>query len=149
MRTTLTLLFLVIMLKPILSAQTPDPRVEAIIATDLAFSDLCREKGMKAAFLAYAAEDILLYRDGPGIIHGRNALQDLYNTLELPAMEFSWAPEGARVAESVELGYSWGEYTITYPGNSSTKKGKYLSVWTLTGEGWKLAADCGSEMRLE
>ncbi|HRZ77069.1 MAG TPA: hypothetical protein P5248_06865, partial [Bacteroidales bacterium] len=70
---------------------------------------------MKAAFLAYAAEDILLYRDGPGIIHGRNALQDLYNTLELPAMEFSWAPEGARVAESVELGYSWGEYTITYP----------------------------------
>ncbi|MBE0642237.1 MAG: nuclear transport factor 2 family protein [Bacteroidales bacterium] len=134
------------MLSNNLPAQNPNPEEEAIVATDLAFSYLCREKGMKEAFLAYAAEDILLYRDGPGIIYGRNALRELYNTIELPAMEFSWMPEGARVAESGELGYSWGEYTITYPGNNTTKKGKYLSVWKLTREEWKLAADCGSKI---
>lgn len=51
------------------------------------------------------------------------------------------APLKAEVADSGELGYTWGKFTATTP-SAATVTGHYIRVWTRQADGrWLIAAD--------
>ena len=60
-----------------------------------------------------------------------------------------WTPEEAVVAESGELGFSWGRFVASI--HDSNRKlvvqhGKYLDVWQRQSDGaWRWIADIGND----
>lgn len=130
-------------------AQT-NKNADALIAADKSFAALSMEKGMKEAFLSYVSDEVLIYRDGPGIVYGRSELIQHYQNVDDSGFDFNWFPEGGRIASSGEIGYTWGEYLIQSKESKETLgKGKYLSVWQLIEGKWKLAADCGADIKID
>lgn len=64
------------------------------------------------------------------------------------AVSLLWEPQRAEVAESGELGYTWGLYTLVYSGDDGedvTEIGKYLNIWKKQADGmWRVAIDMGN-----
>ena len=120
---------------------------ETIKKTDIEFSDLSKVKGMKEAFLAYAAYDGVLLRPYMMPVVGYDNIKKF---LEDGNTDFTltWAPLFADVGSSLDLGYTYGTYEITFKdeaGVSQTRKGTYITIWKKQTEGtWKFVLDTGN-----
>lgn len=127
------------------SAVAQDPE-EALKDTDRAFAAHSREHGVRAAFLAYMAEDGVLLRAGPPIA-GRAAYAEA-TAGDPEGVTLDWAPEHAVVSDDGTLGYTWGYYVLGVPDKDGARResrGKYLSVWRRQKDGsWKFIADIGN-----
>jgi ketosteroid isomerase-like protein len=122
---------------------------EEIINADIAFSALSKEKGMKHAFLQYAAQDVVMLRENSFPQKGKNAMEERFSTFSDTGFVLIWEPLFANVAASGELGYSYGIYTSTskdVEGRPTVEKGTYATVWKkdLNGD-WKFVLDTGNE----
>lgn len=119
-----------------------DPRDE-LLATDRAFSVQSSLEGRVAAFVDYAAPDALLFRAGGPPIEGIGAIR--VSLAKQSAGTLSWNPHNASVADSGELGYTWGDYQFT-PGDSrKVFTGHYVSIWKRQSDGrWKWVVDIGN-----
>lgn len=65
----------------------------------------------------------------------------------VPDMTLDWVPVAGGVAGSGDLGWTWGTYTATYPGpdgEMGESSGKYLNVWVMTDDGWRVRVDMGN-----
>jgi ketosteroid isomerase-like protein len=127
----------------------PDPN--ALIETDKQFSKMCAEKGMKEAFLFYAADDAvkLQPRSFPAV--GKDAIKKMMEEGETEGEQpvLTWDPVKADIAASGELGYTYGNYKLRLPadssGNSEVLYGNYVSVWKkMTDGSWKYVIDGGN-----
>jgi len=122
-----------------------DP-AEELKDADRAFAAHAKEHGPRAAFLEYMAEDGLIFRTTREPI-GRAAFA---KEAIGPKGEgtLAWAPEHATVSDDGTLGYTWGFYVYTPPGEDGAKqeaRGKYVSVWQRQKDGaWKFIADIGT-----
>ena len=59
-------------------------------------------------------------------------------------MVLTWKPTKALIAQSVELGYTYGFWTII--AQNDTSRGTYLTIWKKNAMGeWKFIADTGNE----
>lgn len=117
-------------------------QVKAIWNTDSAFSDFSKEKGMKAAFLYYMDSSAVLLRPNRYPIIGKNA-QQFFQHINDSAFTLTWVPQHASVAESGELGYTYGIYT--YTNDDTTFHGTYVSIWKKQADGkWKFVLDTGN-----
>lgn len=122
---------------------------EEIINADKTFSALSKEKGMKHAFLQYAAQDVVMLRENSFPQKGKNAMKERFRTFSDTGFVLIWEPLFADVAASGELGYSYGTYTSTskdVEGRPTVEKGTYATVWKkdLRGD-WKFVLDTGNE----
>lgn len=116
---------------------------DSLIETDKAFSALSREKGMNAAFTEYLAEDGVILRDNNQPFVGRVAFTKLYSGDD-SGFTLTWEPLYAEVAESGELGFTYGVYELDL--QDTVQKGTYVSIWRKDNDGnWKLALDSGNE----
>jgi ketosteroid isomerase-like protein len=115
----------------------------ALADTERAFSQMSRQQGMRAAFLAYLAEDAVIFRPGP--VPGRAFIE----ARPSPPVELTWRPVQVEVAASGGLGYTTGPYEArsTDPAKSAqTEHGYYVTVWRRQADGaWKAVADVGVE----
>jgi ketosteroid isomerase-like protein len=112
----------------------------AMADADRAFARLSRQQGMRAAFLAYLADDGVIFRPGP--VPGRAFLE----ARPSPAIELTWTPVYAAVAASGDLGYTTGPYEVrgTGPDRALEDQGYYVTVWRKQADGsWKVAVDQG------
>jgi ketosteroid isomerase-like protein len=59
-----------------------------------------------------------------------------------------WAPVGADISSSGDLGYTYGTYEFhskSKDGKASVEYGKYTSIWKLQRDGnWKIVLDMGN-----
>lgn len=114
----------------------------ALVEAERAFSRLSQREGVRAAFLAYLAEDAMLFRPGP--VPGREFIA----ARPSPPVELTWWPVYVEVAASGDLGYTTGPYVLreTGPGQrGETQNGYYLTVWRRQADGaWKVVADLGA-----
>jgi len=112
-----------------------------LVDAERAFSRLSQREGVRAAFLAYLAEDAVLFRPGP--VPGREFVE----ARPSPPVELTWWPVYAEVAASGDLGYTTGPYVLrdTGPGQGGeTQHGYYVTVWRRQADGaWKVVADLG------
>ncbi len=117
----------------------------ALIKTDRSFSDMSVAKGMKTAFIEYIDSNGVLLKPNHLPIIGANAI-DFLIAQEDSGYTLNWQPQNAFVAQSGDLGYTYGVYAL-HPKNMDTVfYGTYVSIWKKQGDGsWKFVLDSGNE----
>ena len=125
----------------LLTAQSLDQTVQALIIAERAFSKLSEEKGMKEAFLTYLADDSIVFRPNP--VPGRKVYE--VSPDDSPAV-LTWEPAYVEAAIDGDLGYTTGPYVLrdkSQPGDDP-RYGHYVSVWQKQPGGlWKVVLDAG------
>ena len=133
----------------IVSGCSPDRRRDRLekelIDTDLAFSEMSRREGMTRAFLAYCTEDAVLLREGSMPVTGISAIGEVLSRNDDAAFDLTWEPLFARAANSGDLGYTYGLYTLSMKGTGTSERGTYLSIWSREEGSWKWVLDTGNE----
>ena len=108
---------------------------QEIISADLAFSDMCRQVGMKKAFLQYIDNEGALLRPDHFPIVGSDAINYL-SQLSDTAYKLSWQPSHAEIAASGDFGYTFGIFKLQLP--DTTFSGTYVNIWKKEKDGeWK------------
>lgn len=110
-----------------------------IINADIAFSDMSRQVGMKKAFLQYIDNEGVLLRPDHFPIVGADAI-DYISVLSDTAYTLSWKPMRAEIAQSGELGYTYGVYILVL--KDTSLKGTYVNIWKKENDGeWKFVVN--------
>jgi ketosteroid isomerase-like protein len=121
---------------------------QRLLETDRDFSAASVQHGAAEAFRMYLDENAAMFSDGRHPVHGRDSIYDIMKPGE-QGYVLEWTPRAADVAQSGEMGWTWGEYTVTAKGSDGEQSmswGKYVNVWKKNAEGeWKVVADIGNE----
>lgn len=126
----------------VLRAETPADSVRLMVDAERKFYQTGQEKGTRAAFLEFLAEDAIVFRPGP--VNGKEAWSKRPET----GLDLIWEPTFAVMARSADFGYDTGP--AKWKANKSDPKfsgyGYFISVWKKQKDGsWKVALDCGGE----
>ncbi len=114
---------------------TEPPSTHDMLKADLAFSDMCRQIGMKKAFLQYIDNEGVLLRPDHLPIIGADAINYI-SFLSDTSYTLSWKPAYAEIAASGELGYTYGIFKLQLP--DTTLTGTYVNIWKKEKDGeWK------------
>jgi len=128
------------------SLAADEAALDSLVAGERAFAALSLEKGMKAAFLAYLAEDAIVFQ--PRAVSGRQ----FWEARPASSATLKWEPAFAAVSSAGDLGYSTGPWEFQPPADSagtpsppeSFLYGQFNSVWKKEkGAGWRVLADIG------
>ncbi len=113
-------------------ANPAEANVEAeragLLTAERDFLKAAQTDGLVKAFSKYSAQDARLHRNGTQPILGEAEIVTfLAKTFFTP----TWAPMFADVAQSGDLGYTYGSYESkeSKPPNAITEKGYYARVW--------------------
>ena len=122
------------------------PTPEDLINLDKEFSELSREKGMKYAFLEYAADSAVLLQSNVMPVVGKAAIYAAFETFSDTGFTLTWEPLDADMSKSDDLGYTYGLYTSFIKADNSLTRGKYVTIWKRQpDESWKYVLDGGNE----
>lgn len=119
-----------------------DPQV--LMEADLAFSDYSVQHGFQKAFVEFAHDSVVLLKPNQMPIVGKQSLVESYSGRTDSNLVLTWKPAKALIAESGELGYTYGFWTFV--ASSDTSHGTYLTIWKKNSDGqWKFIADTGND----
>ena len=117
-----------------------------IRATEIAFSEMAGKEGIAKAFLYFADEDAVLSRRDT-LFKGKESIARLLygNPASRGTESLSWEPDFVEVADSGDLGYTYGRYTYSFDdslGQRSVQQGIFHTVWKRQADGsWKFVWD--------
>ena len=120
-----------------------DREVEAmrLLKTDWSFAEMSLEKGAAEAFKAFLMDDAKWLPAGGDAIQGIDTIFDILK----PGYEnivLRWEPKEADVSTSGDLGYTWGEYSMTFQTDTESPyslSGKYVNIWRKNEKGeWRV-----------
>lgn len=117
-----------------------------ILETEQSFAKMTQEEGIQKAFLNYAAKDAVLMRND-NLIIGKKEITNHFEDQPSKNTEvtLTWKPDFIEVAESGDLGYTYGKYTYSFvdtDGNTIKNKGVFHTVWKKQPDGtWKFVWD--------
>jgi len=119
----------------------PGPDLNSLVEAERAFSRTSETNGMREAFLAYLADDAIVFRPRP--VEGKKWY------LDRPAAPgvLTWEPVFAEVSQAADLGYTTGPWEFRKDANDQpVAYGHYVSVWRKQPDGsWRVAIDLGIE----
>lgn len=119
-----------------------DPQV--LIDADIAFSDYSVRHGIQKAFIEFAHDSVVLLKPKRMPIVGKLSLIKSYEGKGDSGVVLTWKPAKGIIAESGELGYTYGFWTFI--AKTDTLHGTYITVWKKGLDGrWKYIADTGNE----
>jgi ketosteroid isomerase-like protein len=124
------------------SAETPAEAVRTMVEAEKKFYQTGQEKGTRAAFLEFLAEDGIVFRPGP--VNGRES----WGKREETGFDLVWEPTFAAIARSADFGYDTGpaKWRAKKTDPAFTGFGHFISIWKKQKDGsWKVALDCGIE----
>jgi len=124
----------------LLAGAAPAPNPSMIIAAERAFSRMSAAEGMRPAFLAYLAEDAVVFR--PRAVPGRKWYADHPASPGL----LTWEPAFAAISKAGDLGWTTGpwEYRAAPGDEAGVEYGHYVTVWKRRGDGsLKVVVDLG------
>lgn len=117
----------------------------ALLQTDRAFSALCLEKGIKAAYLEYIDSNGVLLRPDRLPIVGANAI-DFIIAQNDTGYQLNWRPESAFISAAADMGYIYGVYALHPSVQDTVIYGTYVSIWKKQANGkWKFVLDSGND----
>jgi ketosteroid isomerase-like protein len=120
-----------------ISRTSLSPDVASLVDAERAFARASAEKGTRAAFLVYLADDGVLFRPDP--VKGKS----WYRSQAASTATLVWEPEFADVSASNDLGYTAGPWA--YRPDSTVQAssfGHYVSVWRRGADReWEVAID--------
>ena len=114
-----------------------------LLQADRDFAALSQNTDPKQAFANYlAANAIMLPRAGDPIEGYEAALASFG---EEAGFDLHWQPQFAEVAESGDMGWTWGRYQLLVEGEQ-LYSGKYVNIWTRQPDGsWQVRLDLGNQ----
>jgi len=116
-----------------------------MMSADKAFSKMSEEKGMKTAFLEYIDSNGVLLRPDHMPAVGADAIDFLIQQND-SSYTLKWEPRHGAVAQSGELGYTYGIYALKPTQKDTVIYGTYVSIWKKQADGkWKYVLDSGNE----
>ncbi len=129
-----------------LTQPTLSPGVIQLMELEGRFAQAVASGGGKA-FAQWFADDAVILNNGQPAIMGKAAIaaQAKWDAKEY---QLTWAPEGAQMGPSNDMGFTWGHYE----GRSKDKNGqpvvlagRYMTVWKKMPDGsWKVAMDASA-----
>ena len=123
---------------PATSPAPSSPDAGTVVELEGRFAAASRERGARAAFLEYLAEDSIVLQPGP--VFGRAAWE---SAGELPGT-LDWAPDWAEMAADGRLGFTTGPWRlVSAAGGPALAEGRYVTVWRREAGGWKAVFDGG------
>lgn len=115
-----------------------------MVETEQAFAKTSEDRGTRDAFLAFIADDGILFR--PKAVIGKQWM----NEHPLPPSDkrplLAWQPAFAGMAESGDLGYTTGpwEFKDDIKNAQPSAYGHFVTVWKKQSDGsWKFVVDLG------
>ena len=121
---------------------------ESLKAVDREFSVLSQKKGNVETILRYADESAVLLRDDTMPIVGKDAVNKFISEGSND-FTLTWEPIFADISISLDLGYTYGTYLLTYIDSENKEqqvKGTYLTIWKKDKSGnWKWVLDNGNQ----
>jgi ketosteroid isomerase-like protein len=119
-----------------------------IIKADKDFSILSQQKGYQSAFVAYAANEVVLLRQNNFPVTGIDNMKKLYAAHPNTSILLTWDPVKADVSPDGMLGYTYGQWELTgkdSAGKAEKNYGVYVTVWKRqTDKTWKFVLDGGN-----
>src|SRR5215203_1205633 len=118
--------------------------LQDMVKTEQAFSKMAEEKDTREAFMAFIADDGLLFR--PGAVNGKRWM------LEHPVPPsdkkplLAWQPSFAGVADAGDIGFTTGpwEFKADVSDAKPSGYGHFVTVWKQQQDGsWKFVVDLG------
>lgn len=114
----------------------------AMLAADREFGRMSATRPVKAMFLAFLADDSILFRGGE-VVPGRSWTDGQPS----PPFKLFLEPAWAGIALSGDLGWTVDPYDLHPDGSEEIRHGHYLSVWKKQKDGgWRIAANFGAHM---
>lgn len=122
--------------------QGPNPQV--LMDADSAFSAYSVKHGIQKAFIEFSDDSVVLLKPKQMPIVGKQSLIESYKGRSDSNIVLTWKPAKAVIAESGELGYTYGFWTFI--AKNDTSRGTYMTVWKKNQAGqWKYIADTGND----
>lgn len=150
MKTTSQILLLATVLFFACSSEKSEDSMEKwkseIYKTEQEFAEMAAKEGIPKAFLAFAAQDVVVKR-GKKLIIGIEALEESYeaNNPGSGSVSLTWKPDFVDVSASGDLGYTYGKYIYMQTdssGISQIDSGVFHTVWKRQLDGkWKFVWD--------
>ena len=146
MRKLLCLLSCLFSASIMLQAQKTDPNSTSLsmVETERAFARMSEEKGTRPSFMAFVADDGILFR--PKAVKAKQWMIDH----PLPPSDkrdlLSWGPSFADMAAAGDMGYTFGpwEYKSDIRDARPVAWGHFVTIWQKQADGsWKFAVDLG------
>ena len=117
-----------------------------LLQTDRDFSAMSEKEGMFVAFLAYIADDGVILRDNSFPEQGKDKLRARFEGRSDTSFVLTWEPVFEKIAESGEIGYTYGFHTNLDKATGAITKGTYVTVWMKQPDGsWKYILDSGTQ----
>lgn len=137
----LAILSLILSITAIAQGQTP---LQDMVKTEQAFSKMAEEKNIRDAFMAFIADDGLLFR--PGAVNGKKWMLEhpVPPTDKKPLL--AWQPNFAGMALSGDMGFTTGpwEFKDNFDDKKPSSYGHFVTVWKKQADGsWKWVVDIG------
>ncbi len=118
--------------------------LQTLVDTERAFARMSEEKGIRPSFLAFIADDGILFR--PKAVKGKQWMIEhpVPAANALPVLR--WRPAFADVAQAGDMGYTFGpwEFKSDIHQPRPVGFGHFVTVWKKQADGsWKFAVDLG------
>lgn len=118
--------------------------LQTLVDSERAFARMSEEKGIRPSFLAFIADDGILFR--PKAVKGKQWMteQPLPPSDKFPLLR--WRPAFADVAQAGDMGYTFGpwEFKNDIHDDRAVGFGHFVTVWKKQPDGsWKFAVDLG------
>jgi ketosteroid isomerase-like protein len=125
-----------------LRAETPADALRAMVEAERKFYQAGQEKGTRAAFLEFLADDAIVFRPGPV------NRKEVWSKRTETGLDLVWEPSFGAIARSADFGYDTGpsKWRANKAEKNYTGFGHFVSIWKKQKDGsWKVALDCGIE----
>ena len=142
MRRTILSLMSLSLVASVVPAETPADAARTMVEAEKKFYQTGQEQGTRAAFLAFLAEDGMIFRPGP--VNGKESWGNRTET----GFDLVWEPTFAVMARSADFGYDTGpaKWRANKQEEKFTGHGHFISIWKKQKDGsWKVALDVGIE----
>jgi ketosteroid isomerase-like protein len=123
------------------TTQTEQDKQEMLKA-DRAMNDMAAKEGFNSAILYYADSNIVKFENTRFPLIGKAVFAASFDK-NRDLKNISWKPVNAEVAQSGDIGYTWGNWKFT--AKDTTYYGNYFTAWKKQKDGsWKVTLDGGN-----
>ena len=114
-----------------------------LLQADRDFAALSQNTDPKQAFSNYLAPNAIMVPRAGDPIEGYEAAMASFG--EEAGFDLHWQPQFAEVADSGDMGWTWGRYQLLIEGEQ-LYSGKYVNIWTRQSDGsWQVRLDIGNQ----
>lgn len=138
------IIFLALFAIPQLFSQAKEAALNEMVKTERAFAQTSVDKGTREAFLAFIADDGILFR--PTAVKGKEWMQSHPLPPAPKRQVLNWQPVFADMAQAGDMGYTTGPWQFKPDINDERPSafGDFITVWKKQPDGsWKFAVDLG------